>query len=87
MRYSPHPPNPLLPHMEQGEPPQIRRPDAVGSPAPAQGAGLGVRATAKTLHLRGWLCPRHPRWRAVLPSRPPRMCDWSALDRCHAFTR
>ncbi len=43
MRYSPHPPSPLLPHVEQGEPPQIRRPDAVGNPSPAQGAGLGVR--------------------------------------------
>ncbi len=57
MRYSPHPPSPLLPHVDQGEPPQIRRPDAVGSPAPAQGAGLGVRATAKTLHLRGVTLP------------------------------
>ncbi len=46
MRYSPHPPSPLLPHGEQGEPPQIRRPDAVGNPAPAQGAGFGVRAGA-----------------------------------------
>jgi hypothetical protein len=36
MRSSPHPPNPLLPHGEQGEPPQIPLPDAVRSPSPAQ---------------------------------------------------
>jgi hypothetical protein len=52
MRSSPHPPSPLLPHGEQGEPPQIPLPDAVRSPSPAQGEGFGVRAPAKTLHLQ-----------------------------------
>jgi hypothetical protein len=47
MRSSPHPPSPLLPHGEQGEPPQIPLPDAVRSPSPAQGEGFGVRAPAK----------------------------------------
>jgi hypothetical protein len=52
MRSSPHPPSPLLPHGEKGEPPQIPLPDAVRSPSPAQGEGFGVRAPAKNLHLQ-----------------------------------
>jgi hypothetical protein len=52
MRSSPHPSSPLLPHGEQGEPPQIPLPDAVRSPSPAQGEGFGVKAPAKTLHLQ-----------------------------------
>jgi hypothetical protein len=36
MRLFPHPPSPLLPVREKGEPLQIPLPDAVRSPSPAQ---------------------------------------------------
>jgi hypothetical protein len=63
MRSSPHPPSPLLPHGEQGEPPQIPLPDAVRSPSPAQGF-MGGQNMGST---HGVFCVL-TRWNALTPS-------------------
>ncbi len=55
MHYSPHPPGPLLPQEEKGEPPQrFRSAMRSEAPLPSEGAGFGVRG------MGGWTEKTYP---------------------------